>query len=75
MKRLILTGKAIFDNKGKWLGREVIEVDGFTSEEVKKLDNYCKVCTGANGVHKEVWVITGQGGGNVDGYYTQCPNR
>ena len=34
-KRLITTDKVIYDQTGAWLGREVIEVDGFTAGELK----------------------------------------
>ena len=71
-KHLITTYKVIYDQTGGWLGREVIEVDGFTAGELKS-QPYCPECGAYNGSHREYFVKTGQdGGGGVDGYYRKC---
>jgi hypothetical protein len=72
MKRLVTTDKVIYDRTGKWLGREVIEVDGFTEQELHN-QPACPECGAYNGGHREYFVKTGQhGGGEVYGHYQQC---
>jgi hypothetical protein len=70
MKHLIQTDTVIYDKYGNWLGREVIEVDGFTKNE---LPPGCPECGYKNGYHGEYFVKTGQHpGGEVNGYYKKC---
>jgi hypothetical protein len=63
----------IYDSKGNCLGKEVIEVDGFTEAELKATGTCCPECGLPNGNHGEYWVRTGgHPGGEVHGYYKKC---
>lgn len=71
MKRLIATNKSLYDNTGTYLGKEVIEVDAYTEEELRP--HQCSECGAAGGAHREHFIKTGQcGAGSVEGRYQQC---
>lgn len=74
-KALVTTDRVIYDEKGNWLGREVIEVEkAFTAAEVERLQQIlgCPECGGI-GKHMSYFVRTGQdGSGTVEGYSKQC---
>lgn len=73
MKRLVTTSNWLYDSTGKPLGREVVEIEAFTEQELKQNGNQCSECGGFGGVHREYFVKTGQDGfGSVDGYYRRC---
>lgn len=66
MKRLVVTNKYIYDDTGMGLGYEVLEIDGYTREELKSVKDYCKICRNAGGQHGQVW---------VHDYYKDYPNQ
>ena len=59
------------DEKGRWLGHEVVEKEAFTYEELNPVR--CSECGLANGAHGEYLIKTGQHpAGSVEGYYKKC---
>jgi len=74
-KALVVTNNVRYDNKGNWLGHEVIEVEQtFDRAEAERLQQIlgCVECGGI-GEHKSYFVKTGQcGGGSVEGYTKRC---
>lgn len=74
-KALVLTHNIRYDEKGNWLGYEVIEVEKtFNGAEAERLKQVlgCPECGGI-GKHQSYWVRTGQDGfGTVEGYTRQC---
>lgn len=71
MKRLIQTNRSIYDKTGKFIGKEVIEVDGFTEAELKN-DPACAECGAYNGGHREYWITTSMDHGEVRGHFQKC---
>ncbi len=72
MKRLVTTNTTVYDQFGEWLGKEVIEVDGFTELELKSNPS-CYECGAYNGAHRDYFIKTGQcNAGSVEGYYKKC---
>lgn len=75
MKRLVMPSGArwLYDAKGECLGKEVLEVEAFTEEELQTTGTMCSECGKPNGYHGEYFVKTGQcGAGSVEGHYQRC---
>lgn len=76
----IATDNVRYDEKGNWLGREVVQVEHtFSREEAQRLQKIlgCPECGGGGiGEHHSYFVKTGQDGfGSVDGYTKQCTRK
>ena len=71
----ISTDQIRYDERGNWLGREVILVEKtFSKGEAETLQRFlgCLECGGI-GEHRSYFVKTGQDGfGTVNGYTKQC---
>lgn len=75
MKKLVNTFTHIYDKTGKHLGYEVVEVDGYTEQDLKNDPQgfFCGECGAFNGGHREYFVKTGQcNAGSVEGHYNKC---
>lgn len=71
MKRLVVTGTSLFDINGRSIGKEVIEAEAFTREELNSAR--CSECGAANGAHSDYFVQTGSDGfGSVQGFHKNC---
>ena len=74
-KALIVTREVRYDEKGEWIGYEVVEVENtFTRKEAERLQQVlgCPECGGI-GTHKSYFVSTGQHPcGSVEGYTKKC---
>ena len=78
MKRLIthVDSPWIYDARGVCLGKEVVEVDGFTERELQASGTQCSECGFTSGHHGEYFVKTGQHpGGEVHGHYKMCSRK
>lgn len=69
---LVQTTKNVYDKNGKFLGMQVIEVEGYTQDQLSQ----CPECNGLGGSHRDIFIVTEQDGfGEVRGHYTPCSQK